>query len=134
MILAEAITNIHSFCVILPNHAGRDLFRFQNRIKGKAEFYLHQILGTTNYHCGSDVNDFLHGWLNYQIEHHLWPHLSMLQYKKIQPKVKAVCEKYHLPYRQESVFKRIFRMHNIFIGLESMSVGFAVKGTAPSKK
>jgi hypothetical protein len=30
---------------------------------------------------GSDANDFLHGWLNYQIEHHMFPDLSMLSYQ-----------------------------------------------------
>ena len=41
---------------------------------------------------GGDVNDFLHGWLNYQIEHHLFPDLPPLRYRQLQPKVKARCE------------------------------------------
>jgi len=121
IVLAEAFTNIHSFLVIGPNHSGSDLFRFYNSIKSKGEFYLHQIHGSTNYRCGSDMNDFLHGWLNYQIEHHLWPNLSMLQYKRIHPEVKAVCIKYNIPYRQESLFKRVVKMYKIFIGVEKMA-------------
>jgi hypothetical protein len=30
---------------------------------------------------GGNVNDFLHGWLNYQIEHHMFADLSMLSYQ-----------------------------------------------------
>jgi len=40
------------------------------------------------------VNDFLHGWLNYQIEHHVWPSLSALSYQRAQPELKSICEKY----------------------------------------
>lgn len=34
-----------------------------------------------NFNTGSDANDYLHGWLNYQIEHHMFPDLSMLSYQ-----------------------------------------------------
>jgi len=73
-----------------------------------------------NYRCGGDINDFLHGWLNYQIEHHLWPEMSMLQYQKAQPKVKALCEKYQIPYIQDSVWKRFLKLLPIILGDESM--------------
>lgn len=39
-----------------------------------------------------------------QIEHHLWPDLSMLSYQKAAPLVKAICEKHQVPYVQQSVF------------------------------
>jgi Ca2+-binding RTX toxin-like protein len=31
------------------------------------EFYLRAVIGSTNYRTGGDANDFMHGWLNYQI-------------------------------------------------------------------
>ena len=37
----------------------------------------------------ADCNDFFHGWLNFQIEHHLWPQLSMLSYQKAAPEVRS---------------------------------------------
>ena len=46
---------------------------------------MRQVLGSTNFRTGGDVNDFLHGWLNYQIEHHLWPDLSPRQLQFAQP-------------------------------------------------
>jgi hypothetical protein len=48
-----------------------------------------------------NANDFMHGWLNYQIEHHMFPDLSMLSYQKAAPIVRAACEKYGVPYVQE---------------------------------
>lgn len=119
-LIAEAFTNMHSFLVIVPNHAGDDVMMFEDKGKGRGEFYLRQILGSVNYKTGTDVNDFLHGWLNYQIEHHLWPDLSLKQYQYAQPKVEAVCKKHGIPYRQDSVFKRLLKAIDIMVGRTSM--------------
>ena len=32
------------------------------------DFYLRAVIGSANFRTGGNVNDFLHGWLNYQIE------------------------------------------------------------------
>ncbi len=119
-ILAEAFTNIHSFLVIAPNHAGDDVMMFEEKGKGRGEFYLRQILGSVNYSTGSDFNDFFHGWLNYQIEHHLWPDIPLSQYQYVQPKVVEVCKKHGIPYCQQSVFKRFAKAVDIMVGRTSM--------------
>lgn len=62
----------------------------------------------------------MHGYLNYQIEHHLWPDMTMLQYKRAQPLVKAVAEKYGLPYVQESVWRRLGKTIKIMTGESKM--------------
>lgn len=119
-ILAEIFTNMHSFLVMIPNHAGDDVMGFDSKANGKGEFYLRQILGSVNYPTGSNFNDFWYGWLNYQIEHHLWPDLPLSQYQKLQPQVKALCEKHNIPYCQGSVFKRLLKAVDIMVGKTSM--------------
>ena len=119
-LLAEAFVNMHSFLVIVPNHAGDDVMMFDEKSKGRGEFYLRQILGSVNYPTGTDFNDFWYGWLNYQVEHHLWPDIPLSQYQYVQPKVKAVCEKHGIPYRQDSVFKRLLKAVDIMVGRTSM--------------
>jgi fatty acid desaturase len=114
---AEALTNAHAFLMIIPNHAGPDLYRFDGPVRsGKGEFYVRQIVGTANYRCGGDTVDLLHGWLNYQIEHHVWPDLTLRQYQRAQPRMKAVCERFGVPYIQESVFRRFRKMMAIALG------------------
>ena len=115
-LVADVLTNVHTFLVVGPNHAGEDLFRFDARPKDKAEYYARQVWGSTNYATGTELIDFLHLFLNYQIEHHLFPDVPMLQYRKVQPKVKALCERYGLPYVQESVFTRFRKMADVFVG------------------
>ncbi len=119
-VLAEALCNLHTFIVVGPNHSGDDLYRFDGRARSKAEMALRQVVGSVNYTTGSDLNDYLHLFLNYQIEHHLWPDVPMRQYQKVQPRVRAICEKYGVPYVQESVFARVRKMWSIAIGDTAM--------------
>lgn len=116
VLMAEYFANLHSFLVIVPNHSAEDIYMFNEPHKGEGEFYLRQIMGSVNYNTGSDLIDFAHGWLNYQIEHHLFPNLPLSQYQKMQPIVKGICKKHNLEYRQESVFKRIKMSVELMVG------------------
>ncbi|HIP28598.1 MAG TPA: fatty acid desaturase, partial [Sulfurovum sp.] len=80
------------------------------------EFYLRQIMGSVNYNTGTDVIDFAQGFLNYQIEHHLFPSMPLSYYQKMQPIVKEICKKHNLEYRQESVFKRALMTIDLMVG------------------
>ena len=119
-ILAEILTNLHGFLVIVPNHTGDDIPLFNEHTDGRGEFFFRQIVGSVNYKTGSNPNDFMHGWLNYQVEHHLWPRLTLSQYQKVQPKVRALCEKQGIPYTQEPVFKRLMKAVDVMVGRTSM--------------
>jgi len=119
--LAEVLTNIHSFVVIATNHAGDDLYRFNVHCKPHSgTFFLRQVLSSANFATGSDLNDFMHGWLNYQVEHHMWPQLSMLSYQRSQPIVKSICKKHGIPYIQHNVFFRLHKLAEIMVGAKTM--------------
>merc|ERR1712194_942435 len=121
LFLAEILTNLHAFVAIVTNHAGDDMYRFRDGCRPfSGSFYLRQVLASVNFWTGSDINDFLHGYLNYQIEHHLWPNLSMLSYKRAQPLVREICKKHGVPYVQENVFSRVVQTVDIMTGVLSM--------------
>ena len=69
---------------------------------------------------GTDLIDFHHGWLNYQIEHHLWPDLSMLSYQRGAPLLREICAKHGVPYVKHSVFWRLKKTVDIMTGATSM--------------
>lgn len=119
-LLAELITNIHSFLIIVPNHAGDDVYRFDGRFANRGEFYLQQIVGSVNYHGGSDRTDFLMGYLNYQIEHHVWPDLPMLKYRQAAPRLQAICARHGVPYVQDPLPRRVGKLWSIMTGSRSM--------------
>lgn len=116
VLIAEFFTNLHSFLVIVPNHSAEDIYMFNKPYKGHGEFYLRQIMGSVNYNTGSDFIDYMHGFLNYQVEHHLFPDMPLSFYQKTQPLVKEICKKHGLEYRQESVFKRMNMTIDLMIG------------------
>lgn len=116
ILLAEVFANLHSFLVIVPNHSAEDIYQFSTPHKTQGEYYLRQIMGSVNYNTGNDLIDFGHGFLNYQIEHHLFPNMPLSFYQKMQPIVKDICKKHNLEYRQESVFKRILMTVDLMVG------------------
>jgi len=116
VLIAEYFANLHSFLVIVPNHSADDIYMFNKPYKGHGEFYLRQIMGSVNYNTGSDLIDYAHGFLNYQVEHHIFPDMPLSFYQKTQPLIKDICKKHNLEYRQESVFKRMKMTIDLMIG------------------
>jgi fatty acid desaturase len=119
-IIAECMTNFHSYLVIAPNHAGEDIYRFDYHFEGKEEYAVNQVISSCNYNCGTETLDYLQIWLNYQIEHHLYPRIPMIRYRELQPRIKALCEQYNVPYVQEGVWSRFWKMIDITVGNSSM--------------
>lgn len=117
---AEALTQLHTFAIIATNHAGEDIHRFDRPTQDRAEFYLRQVLGTVNFPAGGDAWDFLHGYLNYQIEHHLWPDVPPRKYRQFASRVRAVCERHGVPYLVENVATRVRKTIAIMVGDASM--------------
>lgn len=121
LFLAEILTNLHGFVAVVTNHAGDDMWRFREGCRPfSGSFYLRQVLASVDFSYGSDFVDFLHGWLNYQIEHHMWPDLSMLSYQKSAPLVREICERHGVPYIKENVFWRVKKTVDIMVGSANM--------------
>ncbi len=119
-VAGEVLANVHSFSVVLPNHCGEDMYRYDARPSSRAQACVRQVVSSVNYGTGGDALDLSHLWLNYQIEHHIWPDLPMLRYREVQPEVRALCAKYGVPYVQESVFRRFKKMSDVVVGKTAM--------------
>jgi len=118
---AELLTNAHGFLAVVTNHAGDDMYRFRKGCRPfSGSFFLRQVLASVDYSMGTDAVDFFHGWLNYQIEHHMWPNLSMLSYQKSAPLVEEICRRHNVPYIKENVFLRLKKTVDIMVGNTTM--------------
>jgi len=115
MFYIDILTNIFSFCISVSSHNGDDLYSFKTKCPNKKEFILRATIGSVNYNYGNYIIDFLHSYLNYQIEHHMFPKLSPLEYTLIAPKIKETCNKYKIPYIQENIFKRVFKLYQVIV-------------------
>jgi linoleoyl-CoA desaturase len=71
----------------------------------RSEWYLRQILGAANFD-GGPLLHIMSGNLGFQIEHHLFPDLPSNRYAEIAVKVRALCDKYDIPYTTGPLHKQ----------------------------
>lgn len=72
---------------------------------------IHQMRTTANFANGSRVFTWLVGGLNFQIEHHLFPNICHIHYRKISKIVQKTAEEYGIPYHQHKTFFGALRSH-----------------------
>lgn len=65
---------------------------------------IHQLLTTTNFGNKSKWFSWYVGGLNFQIEHHLFPNVCHVHYRKIASIVKRTANEYGLPYKSATTF------------------------------
>jgi len=70
----------------------------------ESERLAHQLETTCNFASKSPVLSWFVGGLTHQIEHHLFPNISHIHYRKISPIVKQTAEEYGLPYHSNGSF------------------------------
>lgn len=90
--------------------------------EGKIEksFLEHQLETTSNFGMNSKLVTFLFGGLNFQIEHHLFPHICHIHLPKIAPIVQATAKEFGIPYYENSSFFAALRSH--FRTLKKMGI------------
>jgi linoleoyl-CoA desaturase len=65
---------------------------------------MHQLYTTTNFANDSRLLSWYVGGLNFQVEHHLFPGVCHVHYRKISGIVKSTAEEFGLPYKAEPTF------------------------------
>ena len=86
---------------------------------------VHQLTTTANYSAKSGVFSWLIGGLNYQVEHHLFPHICHVHYKKIAPIVERTAKEFGLPYHQQGSF--VMALFNHYKMLKKLGCNSVVK-------
>ncbi|WP_245553428.1 fatty acid desaturase family protein [Echinicola vietnamensis] len=77
----------------------------------EGERMIHQLMTTCNYSERNRVFSWMIGGLNYQIEHHLFPDICHVHYRKIAPIVRQTAAEYQLPYYSKVTFAQALRSH-----------------------
>ncbi len=124
-VVANGLRNAWAYIVIVCGHFADGAEKFDESVledETKPEWYLRQMLGTANFQAGP-VLSFMSGHLCYQIEHHLFPDLPSNRLPEISVHVRALCEKYDLPYTTGS-FLRQYLMTVRTICKLALPVGF----------
>ncbi len=114
-VMADVFMSLQLYLVFMPSHTGEDIYRWEGRPRSRAEFMLRQVVGTVNYPAGNDLSNWLQVWLNYHIEHHLFPDVPLRTYSWIRPRVREICARHGIPYVEESVLARFKKMVDVTV-------------------
>jgi len=72
---------------------------------------VHQLRTTANFAPDYRLFSWFVGGLNYQIEHHLFPNICHVHYRKIAPIVEQTAREFNLPYRSLPTFRKALVLH-----------------------
>lgn len=72
---------------------------------------IHQLQTTTNFAQKSILFSWYVGGLNFQVEHHLFPTICHVHYKKIAPIVEQTAKEFNLPYKSKKTFFAAIAAH-----------------------
>ncbi|HEX2016814.1 MAG TPA: fatty acid desaturase, partial [Solirubrobacteraceae bacterium] len=99
-VTANIVRNVWAYAIIFCGHFPDQTYTFspeEVEDETRGGFYVRQLLGAANIE-GSPLFHVASGNLGYQVEHHLYPDMPSTRYAEIAPRVKAICERYQLPY------------------------------------
>ncbi|MBS0604159.1 MAG: acyl-CoA desaturase [Verrucomicrobia bacterium] len=96
--LAHIVENV---AFPLPNEEG----------KIDNSFLKHQLATTANFAMDSRLANFLFGGLNFQVEHHIFPHVCHTHLRKIAPIVRSTAHEFGLPYNENPTFMAAIASH-----------------------
>jgi linoleoyl-CoA desaturase len=72
---------------------------------------IHQLLTTTNFATSNYLFSWYVGGLNSQVEHHLFPNICHVHYRKISSIVRETAHEFGLPYKDHKTFGGALLMH-----------------------
>jgi linoleoyl-CoA desaturase len=72
---------------------------------------VHQMLTTADFAQKSGFFSWFIGGLNFQVEHHLFPNICHVHYKKIAKIVRETANEFHLPYYTQPTFFHALKSH-----------------------
>jgi fatty acid desaturase len=106
--VANIIRNLWTYLIIFCGHFPMDVHVFtKDEVENETRphWYVRQLLGSCNI-GGGKLFHIMSGNLSHQIEHHLFPDMPSNRYPEVAPRVKALCERYKLPYNSGSLTRQ----------------------------
>ncbi|MEV0357621.1 acyl-CoA desaturase [Nocardia sp. NPDC050697] len=106
---ANLVRNVWAYSIIFCGHFPNGVQTFtqdETMDETRGEWYIRQMLGSANIE-GGKLFHIMSGNLSHQIEHHLFPDLPASRYPEMAPEVRALCEKFGLPYNTGPFAKQI---------------------------
>ncbi len=106
--VANLIRNIWAFVIIFCGHFPDGVYSFTpEQVDGESrgQWYIRQLLGSANI-TGGPLLHLMSGNLSHQIEHHLFPDMCSNRYVEVAPRVRALADRYGLPYNTAPLWRQ----------------------------
>jgi fatty acid desaturase len=100
IVVHQTLFGLYLGSVFAPNHKGMLVLKSNSSLDRLRQ----QVLTARNVRSHPLI-DFWFGGLNYQIEHHLFPHLARNQLKAAQRTVKGFCQAHAIPYCETGIIQ-----------------------------
>ncbi|MCK2213490.1 acyl-CoA desaturase [Actinomadura sp. ATCC 31491] len=99
LVVHQGLFGLYLGCTFAPNHKGMPVLTKEDKL----DFLRKQVLTSRNVR-GGPFMDIALGQLNYQIEHHLFPHMPAPNLRLAQPIVQQYCAEIGVSYLQTGLF------------------------------
>jgi linoleoyl-CoA desaturase len=131
--MSEKMRDVYTALSLYCGHYGDDIPDYPEgtRAGSKARWYEMQVESTVNYEVPGPVA-ILCGTLHRQIEHHLFPKCPPNRLRQIAPEVKALCERYGVPYKTASWGKRLGKAFGRLAQLRKPTANDLAAAAAPA--
>ncbi|TQJ03956.1 fatty acid desaturase family protein [Amycolatopsis cihanbeyliensis] len=96
----QGLWGVYMGSIFAPGHKGMPMLGPGEKL----DFLRRQVLTSRNVRGGLFVDNAM-GGLNYQIEHHLFPHMPTPHLRRAQPIVRAYCAELGIPYHQTGLVR-----------------------------
>lgn len=113
LIAMHIVAGFSLACIFQPAHVieTSDFSAPTDERKMENYWALHQILNTADFAPNNKLVSWFIGGLNYQIEHHLFPHVCHVHYPKIAKIVAKTAAEYNIPYQVMPTFRSALIAH-----------------------
>lgn len=132
-LLMQFVCGLFLALVFQTAHVLEETHFFTPSKDGNAENHwaIHQLKTTANFAQKSRIFSWFIGGLNYQIEHHLFPNICHVHYRKLSKIVRETALEFGMPYNQHHTFFSALRSH--FSLLNQLGTGSYDRRLALSK-
>jgi len=112
-LLMHAIAGLALACIFQPAHVvpTSDFPLPDDSGNIHADWAVSQLYNTANFAPGARLFSWYVGGLNYQVEHHLFPNICHVHYRKISKIVSETAKEYNLPYHSYKTFYGALKAH-----------------------
>lgn len=105
-VIMHAVAGLSLSLIFQPAHVEESTSFIQPDENGKLPeaWAVHQLFTTSNFAMKNRLFTWFVGGLNYQVEHHLFPHVSHIHYRKLSKLVRNTAKEFGLPYHHRRTF------------------------------